>query len=140
MSTGRPNLLGMAVFYFLQFPVLSIQYQVNLNPSRLDLGSSYLSNHMFKVCGIVERLLHLLQQQYRQAYARKCRRLKPFHAPTKAKIDPPPLSLKRNHPLYLAVPSVKVCIGKSTSTCLISGSLGLLSFWSYLYIKKYPAK
>ena len=62
ISTGRPSLLGEIVFSFSSSSSaynVGFHYQVNLNPSLLALDFCHLPNHLFKVCGIVERLLHL---------------------------------------------------------------------------------
>jgi hypothetical protein len=63
ISTRRPSLLGETAFSFSSSSSaynVGFHYQVNLNPSLLALGYCHLPNHLFKVCGIVERLLHLL--------------------------------------------------------------------------------
>ena len=63
ISMGRPSLIGATAFLFLRVQVFTIFgyiFQVNLNPSRLALGFCHLPSHLFKVCGIVERLRHLL--------------------------------------------------------------------------------
>ena len=63
ISTGRQSLLGETAFSFSSRSSaynVGFYYQVNLNRSLLALVFCHLPNHLFKVCGTVERPLHLL--------------------------------------------------------------------------------